>query len=120
MAPTWAVSGNIDDYNLRLMISETRVFSIEEVTIALIHIGGYPGKYTKEGLQLIHKSHPQIFISGHSHILKVMPDRTHQLLHINPGAVGESGWHRVKTLIRLSIDADRIFDLEVIEFPRKG
>lgn len=118
IAPTWAVYGNIDDSSVRSHLSEVVVTQVEDVTIAMTHIGGYPQRYTKQGIALVRKHRPNLFISGHSHILKVMPDGDNHLLHINPGAIGNSGWHRVKTLVRLSIEGSRMFDLEVVEFPR--
>lgn len=84
----------------------------------MTHIGGYPGKYTPEVLTLLKSSPPALFISGHSHILKVQFDKRFNLLHINPGAAGKNGFHKVITMVRFVIDKSRISDLEVMEFPR--
>jgi predicted phosphodiesterase len=86
----------------------------------MTHIGGYPDRYSLEALEEIKNNPPKLFISGHSHILKVMFDKKYQLLHINPGAAGMHGFHRVKTMVRFSIDADKIKDLEVIELGERA
>ena len=116
--PLRAVYGNIDGGMLRTIFSETAVFTIEQVTVAMIHIGGYPGRYTPAAKQLITQHKPNLFISGHSHILKVMPDSRNDLLHINPGAAGESGFHQFITMVRFTIDGSNISDLEVFESKR--
>jgi len=87
----------------------------EEVDVFMTHIGGYPNRYSLEALAEIRRKAPKLFICGHSHILKVMFDQTYKLLHINPGAAGVHGFHKVKTMVRFTIDADKIKDLEVIE-----
>ena len=84
----------------------------------MTHIGGYPGRYEKRVIPLIEMEQPNIFISGHSHILKVMPDRKYNLLHINPGAAGKQGFHKVSTLIRLTIDGKTPKDLEIMEIKK--
>ena len=86
----------------------------------MVHIGGYPGHYSPEAQKEINLLAPKIFISGHSHILKVIFDKKNQLLHINPGAAGIQGFHQVRTLIRFTIDKAVIKDLEVIELGQKG
>lgn len=83
----------------------------------MTHIGGYPGKYAPGVREILKKNPPKLFICGHSHILKVMPDPALQLLHMNPGACGQQGWHKVKTLLRFRLDQGRIEQLEVIELP---
>lgn len=113
--PLRAVWGNIDGQELRIRYPEHLLFTIEQVPILMMHIGGYPPKYNSVSKALIQQSHPHVFICGHSHILKVMPDSAMNLLHINPGACGKQGWHKVSTLIRLNIDNDRVSGLEVIE-----
>jgi hypothetical protein len=113
------VYGNIDDAKIRLEFKEYDVFSIENVKVLIIHIGGYPGRYSLEARKLISTEKPKIFISGHSHICKVMYDKKNNLLHINPGAAGNSGFHHVITAIRFIIDGDEIKNLEVLEIPRK-
>jgi len=115
-----AVYGNIDGGKLRLYCKEYEVFTIEEIKVLMTHIGGYPGKYTQLAKQLISQHKPNIFISGHSHILKIIHDNKNNLLHINPGAAGNSGQHQYITLIRFTIDKGNINDLEVFEVPRKS
>ena len=117
--PFKAVYGNIDGTDLRQMYPEHLRFRCEEMPVWITHIGGYPGNYDRriqggdqEGILL------GLFISGHSHILKVMPDRKLGLLHINPGAAGKSGFHHVRTAVRFIIEGKDIRDLEVIELPR--
>jgi putative phosphoesterase len=113
--PTKAVFGNIDGGTIRRMCPEVLSFSCEDVDVLIIHIGGYPGRYSQQALQLIKEKKPKLFICGHSHILKVMYDPKNQLLAMNPGAAGKSGFHKVKTFLRFTIDGDQIKDLEVIE-----
>ena len=86
--------------------------------ILIRHIGGYPSKYTTSSLALINKYKPDLFISGHSHILKVIYDKKYQLLHINPGAAGNYGIHKVKTIVKFSIREDKIINLKIIEVKR--
>jgi putative phosphoesterase len=116
--PFRAVYGNIDGKDIRIRYPEQLRFTMEGVEVFMIHIGGYPGKYAPGVRELIKQHPPKLFICGHSHILKVMPDPAFQLLHINPGACGQQGWHKVKTLVRFELDAGRIQQLEVIELPK--
>lgn len=109
-----AVCGNCDGGDLRLRYKETLRWRCEDVEVMMKHIGGYPGKYDPSVRRQIMRTPPQLFISGHSHILKVMYDKSLNLLHINPGAAGLQGWQKERTLIRLCIDGSRIYDLEVI------
>jgi putative phosphoesterase len=118
LKPFKAVYGNIDDTKVRIEYPEYELFKCEDVQVLMIHIGGYPGRYSHKARQLIQLHQPQLFISGHSHILKVMPDKQHQLLHINPGSAGKSGLHKKMTMIRLTIDEDQIKDLDVFESAR--
>ena len=113
--PLRAVYGNIDGHDVRLSFKEYEVFNCEDVKVFMIHIGGYPGRYNPLARELIEEHKPKLFISGHSHILKVMPDRKNNLLHINPGSAGKSGLHKVITMVRFTIDGDNIKDLEVFE-----
>lgn len=113
--PFRAVYGNIDGYDIRLRFGEINRFTVEDTDIMIKHIGGYPGKYDRSVYQKLMLKPPQIFISGHSHILKVMYDKNLNLLHINPGAAGNYGFHHVRTLVRFSIDNGKASDLEVIE-----
>ncbi len=115
---TWAVFGNIDNHVLRRMVPEHRVMKCEKMKILMVHIGGYPGRYERGMPDLLNEYRPDVFISGHSHILKVMPDKKRNMLHINPGAAGNHGFHAVKTLVKLTIDGNKPVDLEVIEIPR--
>jgi uncharacterized protein len=86
----------------------------------MTHIGGYPGRYEPRVREILLAEKPGLFISGHSHILKIMPDKKLNLLHINPGACGNEGWHKIKTLVRFSVENGRIFDMEVIELGARG
>lgn len=113
--PIRAVYGNIDGQNLRMDFPKVALFNIEKVKVVMTHIGGYPGKYNPEIKQILFTEKPNLFISGHSHILKVMFDKKLNCLHINPGAAGKTGFHKVRTLVRFSIDQDLIKDLEIIE-----
>lgn len=113
--PLKGVYGNIDGNDLRSTYHEVLRFTCEEMSVLMIHIGGYPGKYDARIKEEIYANPPGIFISGHSHILKVMYDKKIGSLHLNPGAAGKHGWHKVRTLIRFSISDNKIHDLEVIE-----
>ncbi len=117
--PLRAVYGNIDGGILRTIFNETALFTVEQIKIAMIHIGGYPGRYSSNAKKLIKQFHPDLFISGHSHILKVMSDSDNNLLHINPGAAGKSGFHRFITMVRFTINGNKIDNLEIFESPRK-
>jgi putative phosphoesterase len=116
--PFKAVYGNIDGTELRVSYPKNQVFVCGEVKVLMTHIGGYPGHYEKEARQLIESEKPGLFITGHSHILKVMYDKKYNLLHINPGAAGNSGFHHVITCVRFVIDGKDIRDLEVFEKER--
>jgi putative phosphoesterase len=115
--PFRAVYGNIDGKDIRYRYPEDLRFHCQGLDIWMTHIGGYPGRYAPRVKPLITKDPPQLFICGHSHILKVVPDTRLHLLHINPGACGQQGWHRVKTLVRFDIDDGKVKNLEVIELP---
>lgn len=116
--PLRGVYGNIDDHRVRLVYPEFNCFEFEGIKVLMTHIGGYPKHYDFKALQRIEAIHPDIFISGHSHILKVMPDRERGLLHINPGAAGKQGFHYVRTAVRIEIDKGKIENLEVGEWER--
>jgi putative phosphoesterase len=113
--PLKAVWGNIDGADLRKTYEEHLIFNCENVKVYITHIGGYPGKYNPKAKEVIQSEKPRLFICGHSHILKVMFDKQYDLLHINPGACGVHGFHKVKTAIRLEIDGNEMKNLEVIE-----
>lgn len=116
--PFRAVYGNIDGADIRIRYPEILRFTVEGVAVLMTHIGGYPGKYAPGIREILKKDPPKLFICGHSHILKVMPDPALQLLHMNPGACGQQGWHKVKTLLRFQLNEGRIEQLEVIELPK--
>lgn len=109
------VYGNIDSDNIRKIFPEVLRFSCEQVEVLMIHIGGYPGRYSPLAKKEIAENPPKLFISGHSHILKAMFDQKNNLLHLNPGAAGKEGWHKVRTMIRFEISGDKIENLEIIE-----
>lgn len=113
-----AVYGNIDNNIIRSTTKEFINFKCEEVNVLITHIGGYPGKYTKGIKEKIQKLRPKLFICGHSHILKVIFDKRFNLLHMNPGAAGNYGIHKVKTILKFKIDKENITDLKVIELKR--
>ncbi len=113
--PLRAVYGNIDGDKLRVMFKQHERWMCEGVDVWMTHIGGYPGKYAREVKPEIFMHPPKLFISGHSHILKVMYDKKLGMLHINPGAEGKYGFHNVRTLVRFEIDGNDIRNLEVIE-----
>ncbi len=113
--PFKGVYGNIDGHDIRITYPEHLAFTCEEVKVVITHIGGYPGRYSTAGKALLQQHQPQLFIAGHSHILKVIHDPKINCLHMNPGAAGKSGWHKVRTLIRFDIDGNRMKNCEVIE-----
>jgi len=120
--PLRGVYGNIDGTAIRAELPLDLRFECEGIQVLMTHIGGYPGRYDPR-IRAILKSDPPtggLFISGHSHILKVMPDKTGGFLHINPGACGNEGWHKVKTLVRFTLDAGSIRDLQIIELGSRG
>ena len=117
-APIRTVWGNIDNRTTRTEFKENLYFKCEKVNVMMTHIGGYPGRYDKKILPLIEQANADLFICGHSHILKVMYDKKNNLLHMNPGAIGDYGIHKVKTILSFNIKGKEIKDLKVIEFPR--
>ncbi|MBT8245261.1 metallophosphoesterase family protein [Winogradskyella sp.] len=116
--PLRAVYGNIDNNEARAEFPEHNRFMCEGVNVWITHIGGYPPYYNNRVRDDIKLNPPRLFICGHSHILKVMPDKKLNLIHMNPGAVGRHGFHKVRTMLRFTIDDNKIDNLEVIEFPR--
>ena len=118
IAPLKAVFGNIDSHKIRLDFPEKIRFMCEQVDVFITHIGGYPGRYDKRVKKVLQSKPPTLFICGHSHILKVMNDKKLGILHMNPGAAGNSGLHKVKTILRFKIDGENISDLEVVELKR--
>lgn len=113
--PLRGVYGNIDDRTVRLVYPEHQKFNCEEVSVWMTHIGGYPGKYNPKIKAEIFLNPPKIFISGHSHILKVIYDQKIGTLHLNPGAAGKQGWHKIRSLLKFCISEDKIHTLEAIE-----
>ena len=113
------VFGNIDDAKIRAEFPEIAIFECEKVKVFMIHIGGYPHKYAPRVKEKLKEEKPQIFISGHSHILKVMYDKELEILHLNPGAAGKHGWHKMRTMLRFEINGEKIENLEVIELGLK-
>ena len=115
LKPVRAVRGNIDGHQIRLQAPELLSFYCEGVSILILHIAGYPGKYNPKSRALIAKHKPKLFICGHSHILKVIQDKKNNHLHMNPGAAGISGFHKIRTMLRFEIDNGKIQNLEAIE-----
>jgi len=117
--PLKGVYGNIDGNDIRIIYPEQLVFMCEDVKVMIRHIGGYPPKYNPETRKELAIHQPQLFISGHSHILKIIYDDKINCLHMNPGAAGKQGWHKVRTLIRFVIDGKEMKDCEVIELGKR-
>ena len=118
LKPLRAVYGNIDNAEARVEFPLNNRFMCEGVDVWMTHIGGYPGRYNPAIREEIRLNPPKLFITGHSHILKVMNDKKLELLHMNPGAMGISGFHKVRTMLRFEINGDKIGNLEVIEVKR--
>jgi putative phosphoesterase len=118
--PLRGVYGNIDGSAIRAELDEQLVFECEKVRVLMRHIGGAPPRYNPETRKELALHRPNLFISGHSHILKVVYDEKMACLHMNPGAAGNQGWHKVRTLIRFVIDAADMRDCEVIELGKRG
>jgi uncharacterized protein len=118
LAPVKGVYGNIDGHEIRMEYKESCIFTIDKMKVAMLHIAGYPNRYNSKAKELIEKENPDIFICGHSHILKVMTDKKYHHLHINPGAAGLKGFHKVRTMIRLHIENNKVTQMEVIEVKR--
>lgn len=110
-----AVYGNIDDWDIRADFPQFQIFEIEEVKVMMTHIGGYPNAYSPDAKALLLQEKPDIFISGHSHILKVMRDQKLNLIHLNPGAAGLKGFHKKVTMMRFEIDGKEVRNLEIYE-----
>jgi uncharacterized protein len=119
LKPLRAVYGNIDDDKARLEFPLNNRFLSELVDVWITHIGGYPDKYNQTIREEIQKNPPKLFICGHSHILRVQFDKKLNLLHMNPGAAGISGFHQVRTMLRFEIDGDKIQNLEIIELGKR-
>jgi uncharacterized protein len=118
--PLRAVYGNIDDAKARVEFPLNNRFFCEKMDVLITHIGGYPGKYNPKIRPELEQNPPQIFICGHSHILKVQFDKKNNFLFLNSGAAGKSGFHQVRTMLRFVIDDDKIKDLEIIEIAKRS
>jgi putative phosphoesterase len=118
--PLKGVYGNIDGYDIRSIYPEKLVWNCEEVKVYMKHIGGHPGKYAPGVKQDLLLNNAKLFISGHSHILKIIYDDKINCLHMNPSAAGNQGWHKVRTIVRFTIDGSNIKDCEVIELGKRG
>lgn len=114
-----AVYGNIDDLDVRREYPNFQIFTVEDVKVVMTHIGGYPQHYEIGIKDLLIKEKPDIFVSGHSHILKVMRDEKLNLLHLNPGAAGKNGFHKSLTMLRFDIERKNILNLELFEATRQ-
>lgn len=117
--PLKGVYGNIDGHDVRSVYPEQLVWSCEEVKVLMMHIGGYPPRYNAKAKEQLMKHRPQLFISGHSHILKVMYDENLQCLHMNPGAAGKQGWHQVRTVIRFDVEGKEMKNCQVIQLGKR-
>lgn len=117
--PIRGVYGNIDGREIRNSFSEQLFFECQGLRIGMIHIGGYPPKYAAGVKKILKDEKPGLFVSGHSHILKVMPDNELNLLHMNPGAAGKQGFHRMRTMLRFTIKNGKIEDLQAIELGKR-
>lgn len=121
VAPLRGVYGNIDGQDIRQLYPKVLRFEASGLDVLMTHIGGYPGKYHPDVRELIKENPPQLYITGHSHILKIMPDKKlNNLLHINPGAAGKHGFHQVRTMVRFTIDAGQVRDLQVLELGKRA
>lgn len=120
LKPLRAVYGNIDDSKARMEFPLHNKFLSENVAVWITHIGGYPGKYNPAIRTEIQTNPPKLFITGHSHILKVQFDKKLNLLHLNPGACGIYGFHQIRTMLRFQIDNDKIQHLEIIELGNRS
>jgi len=117
--PLRAVYGNIDDYKIRQEFSEVLEFKCENLDVLMIHIGGYPGKYEKQVGNILKEKSFDLFISGHSHILKIIYDDKLDMMHINPGAAGKSGFHKLRTAVKFKVENKELKDLQIFEMERQ-
>ena len=120
LKPLRAVFGNIDGSDARSEFPLDAKFEVENVSVWITHIGGYPNRYDQRIREEIKINPPKIFISGHSHILKVQYDKKLSLLHLNPGAAGNHGFHKVRTMLRFTLEKGNVKDLEIIELAKRG
>ncbi|HQV65290.1 MAG: metallophosphoesterase family protein [Saprospiraceae bacterium] len=115
-----AVYGNIDDQSVKDLYGLNEIFECEGIKVFMTHIGGYPGKYNNRVSQVIKSEKPNLYICGHSHICKVMPDKVNNLLHMNPGAYGHHGFHKVRTILKFEIANGKIQNLRAVELGLRG
>jgi len=115
-----AVYGNIDDQSVKELFPLNLIFECEGLKVFMTHIGGYPGKYNARVLDIIRKEKPGLYICGHSHICKVMPDKENHLIHMNPGAYGHHGFHKIRTILKFEIEAGKIQNLRAVELGIRG
>ncbi len=120
MAYFRAVYGNIDDMSVKDLFPLNNIFFCEDIKVLMTHIGGYPGRYNTRVKELLVAEKPDLYICGHSHICKVIKDKTYNLLHMNPGAYGHHGFHKIRTILKFEIDGNRISNLRVIELGIRG
>jgi len=120
LKPLNAVYGNIDGQDVRDLYPENAIFMCEQVKVFITHIGGYPNRYNLEAKKIIEQQKPNLFICGHSHILKIMYDKKYNLLHVNPGACGIHGFHQVKTVLRFAIEGTEIKNMKIIELGKRA
>ena len=120
LKPLKAVYGNIDGQDARKLYPENAIFMCEQVKVFITHIGGYPNRYNLEAKKIIEQEKPNLFICGHSHILKIMYDKKYNLLHLNPGACGIQGFHQVKTILRFAIEGSEFKNMEIIELGKRA
>ncbi|GAB3815492.1 metallophosphoesterase family protein [Pontibacter rugosus] len=121
IAPLRGVYGNMDGQDIRQVHPKVQRFDVEGLDVLMTHIGGYPGKYHPDVRDIIKENPPKLYITGHSHILKVMSDKNlNNLLHINPGAAGKHGFHKIRTMVRFSVEAGLVKDLQVIELGKRA
>lgn len=118
--PFRAVHGNIDDFSIQHQYPENLIFEVENIKVWITHIGAPPPSYNKKIRTDLLSIRPALFVCGHSHIVRIIPDRPKNLLYINPGAAGQQGFHKIRTIVRFTIDRDQIKDLQVIELGRRG
>ena len=114
------VYGNIDGTDVRRTQPLVQDFEVEGLRVVITHIGGYPGHYAPAARPLLDATRPGLFVTGHSHILRVMPDPRRQLLHLNPGAAGRHGFHQVRTLLRFGIEAGKVVNLQAVELGKRA
>ncbi|MDB2385251.1 metallophosphatase family protein [Polaribacter sp.] len=119
LKPLRAVYGNIDDKTIRSEFPLDNRFTVENVSVWITHIGGYPYRYKPRIKEIIAENTPKLFICGHSHILKVQYDKKLSLLHMNPGAIGKHGFHKIRTMLRFELNNGAVENLEIIEMPRR-